>query len=59
MQNLWLIPAFPFAGFLANSIFGRVERRLIEIAERMRRAESGGGEIAAAQNGLDEHAEDT
>ena len=45
--------------FPANSIFGRVERRLIEIAERMRRAESGGGEIAAAQNGLDEHAEDT
>ncbi len=23
MQNLWLIPAFPFAGFLANGIFGR------------------------------------
>ena len=25
----------------ADSVFGRVERRLIEIAERMRRAESG------------------
>jgi len=45
--------------FPANSIFGRVERRLIEIAERMRRAETGGGELAAAANGLDEHAEDT
>ncbi|MEO7096374.1 MAG: AAA family ATPase, partial [Polyangiales bacterium] len=45
--------------FPANSIFGRVERRLIEIAERMRRAETGGGELAPAPNGLDEHAEDT
>ena len=23
MQNLWLIPAFPFLGFLLNGLFGR------------------------------------
>ena len=23
MQHLWLIPAFPLAGFLANGLFGR------------------------------------
>src|SRR5438105_2249521 len=23
MQNLWIIPALPFAGFLVNGIFGR------------------------------------
>ena len=23
MQNLWLIPALPFLGFLINGIFGR------------------------------------
>ena len=23
MQNLWIIPALPFAGFLMNGIFGR------------------------------------
>lgn len=37
--------------FPAASIFGRVERRLIEIAERMRRAEAGGGELGG---GLEE-----
>jgi predicted ATP-dependent protease len=34
--------------FPAESIFGRVERRLIEIAERMRRAEGPGGEVVGA-----------
>ncbi len=34
--------------FPAASIFGRVERRLIEIAERMRRAEGGGGDLSGA-----------
>ena len=23
MQNLWIIPALPFVGFLINGIFGR------------------------------------
>ena len=39
--------------FPAESVFGRVERRLIEIAERMRRAESGGAELTTT-NGLEE-----
>ncbi|MBI2390515.1 MAG: AAA family ATPase [Deltaproteobacteria bacterium] len=34
--------------FPANSVFGRVERRLIEIAERMRRAEGSSAEAAFA-----------
>jgi hypothetical protein len=34
--------------FPAESIFGRVERRLIEIAERMRRAETPAGEVVGA-----------
>lgn len=34
--------------FPANSVFGRVERRLIEIAERMRRAEGSAAEAFAA-----------
>ena len=39
----------------AESVFGRVERRLIEIAERMRRAEgSGASDLMASANGLDE-----
>jgi len=44
--------------FPADSIFGRVERRLIEIAERMRRAE--GGEIAQmAAEAMEEAATET
>jgi predicted ATP-dependent protease len=35
--------------FPANSVFGRVERRLIEIAERMRRAEGADAFAAAAE----------
>jgi predicted ATP-dependent protease len=34
--------------FPANSVFGRVERRLIEIAERMRRSEGSSAEAAFA-----------
>src|SRR5207302_6750607 len=34
--------------FPAESVFGRVERRLIEIAERMRRAETPAGEVVGA-----------
>ena len=42
----------------AESVFGRVERRLIEIAERMRRAEgSGASDLMAAGNGLEEPGE--
>jgi predicted ATP-dependent protease len=40
--------------FPAESVFGRVERRLIEIAERMRRAEGGAAELAAAGEAIAE-----
>ncbi len=41
----------------AGSIFGRVERRLIEIAERMRRAEGGGDLAQAGSDAIEEAGE--
>lgn len=38
--------------FPAESVFGRVERRLIEIAERMRRADMGAGDLASASEAI-------
>ncbi len=38
--------------FPAESVFGRVERRLIEIAERMRRADMSGADIAVSNDAI-------
>jgi predicted ATP-dependent protease len=38
--------------FPAESVFGRVERRLIEIAERMRRSDMGPSDLAAATEAI-------